>query len=165
MIPANDEKRIKEALTETIAWCSRKADSGDPQNCLRSPKLMPRFFREIDEIKSDFIAWVEKHSQEWIDFICEQRRIELKRCDPAFDFGSVDLSSGRIVSINLPKTGCGASMCASNNYFDRYDLPPWDTWFHYDGKFVYGWVPPEFRYHAEEGFYCMPHKTVEWFGD
>jgi hypothetical protein len=106
-------------------------------------------------------------AREAVSFICERRREALSQRGITVAQRS-DLGGGRVLSTNFDSDQCGAATAPSRGFFDLYDVPPWDTWFHHDyndeltsGR-VYCWVPHDLMPWAQRGLDCIPIHHMRW---
>ena len=56
----------------------------------------------------------------------------------------------------------GAAMVASNGFFDVDNIPPWDTWVCFVGRYLVSWVPPQLLELANSGIEVNPEGCILW---
>ena len=56
----------------------------------------------------------------------------------------------------------GASEVASEGFFDDYDAPPWDSWFHYQQRKLFAWIPSVLIPLAQAGIDANCVQCIEW---
>ena len=56
----------------------------------------------------------------------------------------------------------GAAMVASNGFFDVDNIPPWDTWICFVGRYLVSWVPPQHLELANSGIEVNPEGCILW---
>jgi len=128
---------VLENLAETIAWCTPRIDKMRPRDCLRTMDLTPNPL-------IDGKMWI-------VDSVSISRYRALgdpnKFSVPAKQVAK-DLAGGRLLLSGLDDSETPHVQQVSDGYFDRHQLPPWDTWVAYiyeaNTNYLVSWVPKEF---------------------
>jgi hypothetical protein len=98
--------------------CDQNWDKNNPAVCLRTPAFLPSAEDglpdcDFDTLLDDSVIWAT---------ILKRIRLSLKLATRL-------PSQGMMYSVDFRSSNSDrSSQIASNGYFDRWDLPPWDTW-------------------------------------
>ncbi|MGA9980778.1 MAG: hypothetical protein WBQ08_19315 [Candidatus Sulfotelmatobacter sp.] len=77
-----------------------------------------------------------------------------------------DLAGGRLLLHAPDDNLCdGAAQCSSKGFFDVDNIPPWDTWVCFSGKYLVSWVPPRLLELANQGVDTNPEQCILWAPD
>jgi hypothetical protein len=122
---------------------------------LRSPSLKPSI-----DIHEKF----EEPPQELAVREVIMRRSELLASQVGREELSVPAKTEGSILIYMPNETVfdGASEAGSEGFFDDYDAPPWDTWFHYHKGKLFCWVPSVLIPLAQAGIDGNPVQCIEW---
>lgn len=153
-----DLQVVKWRLAETIAWCTPRVNINDPENSLRSIELDPQA-----EIGS-FQAAMAKVATKRADLLRENNQYPSVPVEK--------LKIGRLL-LYFPdfNTVSGEVTNETDNFFDDYHIPPWDTWVsfwvaeepsHYGSNFIFCWIPPQFEDLVSAGIGVCMLGDVEW---
>lgn len=147
---------VIQSLNETIALCSKHADS---KLGYLSTRLIDFEGRKIVESES---LWRSKLQYEYIYNLISARS---KSMGQDFEY-KFDLSGGKILCSEINNSdSCGMSPPETNGYIDVDDIPGWDTWFHCykhpkEGNYILAWVPPEFVDGVQSAIECNPMECI-----
>src|SRR5262245_48074459 len=134
---------FRRSLAATIAWCADAADSPRGLDDLRSPQLRPPI--DIAE-HTDSLDLVRSAVQHVID-----HRFTHLDLDLGADIVP-DLSGGRLLAFYPQATIFdGFAAIESDGFFDRANVPPWDTWIYLVDDFLISFVPQRFIDNAQCG--------------
>ena len=153
-------------LAETVAWCSAKVNLGDPAGSLRTEQLKPPLIILDDRVHGHWNYELHDDPTSYVLDLCESRGKMLRA--QGIQTGDGATAMERILLFYPYETLCdGAAHDSSKGYFDRWNIPPWDTWFSYvklpDGRHVlYSYVPPEFLDLANRGVSVNPEQCLQW---
>ncbi len=123
----------------------------DPGTSLRTPTLRPNI---LDEVEHGFVT---SDARKWRDAI---REIWWKRRNHPAKWSN---GPGRLLTYapgaNLAD---GAAKKASHGFFDDNNMPPWDTWVHFDDGRLYAWIPPAMEALAQAGMDVNAEECIWW---
>ena len=155
-------EEFKARFAQTIFWCASRADTANPETCLRTPKLRPHLLEENRFYTVDTAVWARERSG--------GKAIREARIPPA-------LGGGKLL-IYFPNTdlACGAAEQQTDGFFDVNNVPPWDTWVSYwrdeernvdsfDNEYLIAWIPPAFVDLAHEGICVNPEACIMWLAE
>ena len=141
---------ILSRMSETIRWCTPRANLTDPRNCLRSLELLPH---ALEDGRKRVVASV-----------AFKRFLALGRPPTA---RASDLAGGRLLiyepDVNLAH---GLEEDETNGFVDHDNTPPWDTWVAYvyesDRNYLLSWIPTEFISLVSAGIRVSPEESFRW---
>jgi hypothetical protein len=152
---------------EAIAWCSERLRTNDPAGSLRTASLKPALVNIEAENQGSWNYEVNDPRGE-VARLCERRASLLGARRKPADADADLVESGRILLFRPHETLCdGAAFESSQGFFDKWNIPPWDTWIWYtrlpdDRVVLYSWVPPEFLRLAQQGVSANPEQCIRW---
>lgn len=158
--------------SEARMWCSRAVALGRSVQALRTPELCPS---DISLRGALVVGKTEKELNDIramaVENLCLQRR-RLLALRGSTVSPTLERPSGRFLSLNLDSVFFdGASAAASAGFFDKEDLPPWDTWIAYGlaqpgAPFtLLSWVPGDYAQLAEQGMRVHMAEGYSWLTD
>lgn len=128
---------FRQSLAETIAWCTARATTTDPERSLRSPALEP------DQLDARLSI---NERQERVAHLVQTRSHLLHDAGVSLLTPATNLAGGRLLLFDPDGTlSDGAAAVSSGRFFDDENIPPWDCWVLY----VTDPLTPE-QYAAEE---------------
>lgn len=158
---------IKQALADTIAWCSQKYTVFDRASYLRSLPLAPVSFDFYQE--ATFQGAMEQVSQ---------RRKQLLQAQGQ---GTASLPSPLPGKLMVVYPGLslfdGAATPETEGFLNDEYMPPWDTWVHYEPRkpgqpkgewddslepFLIAWVPQDMVDKVNRGMAVNPTECTRW---
>lgn len=172
MFPIDQEQRLlfRSRQLEAIAWCNRVLRIGDPAGSLRTASLKPSLVT-IEAANAGSWNYEVEDPRAEVDHLC-QKRASLLKAEQILPGRSTDPSeNGRILLFYPHETLCdGAAYESSKGFFDRWNIPPWDTWFWYarlpdQREVLYSWVPEEYEQLAEIGVSVNPEQCIQWLDE
>ena len=150
------------SLAQAVAWCDPRVDTSAPATCLRSHELRAA----LPESASDGGYW------QTLDVV---NRLVGLRASLVPDVTALEAPVGRLVCCDISASeASGGSRVYSDDYFDDFDVPPWDTWVSWfpdrkvvqpDNGYLIAWVPPAFCDLAQRGIDANPVECVFWADD
>jgi hypothetical protein len=158
--PKNDDpdKLFKTAEYREASHLLKEADpsSIEPlKDQLRSISLRPSSTFDHPELITGRIGIVED--------VAIRRADLLKAMGRSSDISHANLSQGRIL-LYAPDDNLsdGAAVYPSKGFFDVNNVPPWDTWVAYVGRYLVSWVPPMLEELAAAGIEVNPEECIQW---
>src|SRR5262245_17608785 len=145
---------FRRSLAATIAWCADTADSPRGLEDLRSSQLRPPI--DIGE-HTDSLDLVRSAVQHVIDH-------RFTHCAQNLGADNVcDLFGGRLLAFYPQVTIFdGFAAIESDGFFDRANVPPWDTWIYFIDDFLISFVPQRFIDNAERGLITNAEQCIVW---
>lgn len=153
----SDERKFKQRLAETIAWCSRHGSLDDPKNSLRTfSEDLPYFL--APELQVSHVASLRREKLYQDGF----RNIETL----------TDLQGGRLLFYTADWTlSTGGSQLETYGFFDAHECPPFDTWVWFVPQapkgssdvfdhYLVAWIPPVFLELVEKGIEVCPTECL-----
>lgn len=136
------ESELSQALIETKKWCIPRINRNNPDHSLRS-ELLGKIIEKFEHFSDSMSFWP---NQKEIDSVVETRRIALSD----YPLISSSVNNGRLL-LCFPdwSNHNSLSQTVSEEYLDKHDIPPWDTWLRSVNTetsdfFILAWVPDEF---------------------
>lgn len=150
------------SLAQAVAWCNPRVDPETPATSLRSHELCAA----LPESAIDGGYW------QTLDVV--NRLIGL-RATLVPHATAPQVHAGRLVCCDVSASvASGGSRLYSDEYFDDFDVPPWDTWVAWfpdrnpvqpDNGYLIAWVPPAFCDLAQRGIDANAAECVFWADD
>jgi hypothetical protein len=156
---------LRTRLDEVVQWCSDRAISLGPRECLRSDRLRPR------TLQANYADAVSR--------VAIQRRLYTRHpFTPAREREGLRAEgrTGRLLAYfpDLEPADSAAEV-DSEGFFDAFNAPPWDTWvgFFRDGRpglgaaanYLVAWVPAALLANAARGMSAHSDGVVQWLDD
>jgi hypothetical protein len=129
-----DLNMYRKRLYEAAAWCSKSDHLGPIEAPFRTNLLAPNmpFFsslRRSEPLQEQWTSYIAEldRNRVIVDRVCERRTALIENID-----NPSDVPPGRLV-LCRPSTTLedGLSQVESAGFFDKSDLPGWDTWIAY----------------------------------
>jgi hypothetical protein len=163
-------RHFGQLLAETIAWC--RSSAGAVQR-LRTQELRPWPIRESEQDPRRFYRSTLDRMYAVAE-LAARRGLLLRERGLFPDVPAEDAAGGRLLlwrptppQVTTPRPPTGAARRLSDEFFDAFDFPPWDTWVSWEGRVQGGealvsWVPPEWRLRAEAAWSERGRPGIEW---
>lgn len=145
---------FRHSLAATVAWCTKPSRPPALSARLRTPNLQPpiHIVRETNSLNR-----VHAAVQHVVD--CRSKQIVV-------DHSAVALSGGRLLAFFPQHTiSDGFAAEESDEFFDRDNVPPWDTWVYFVDDFVISFVPSQFLTNAEFGLLTNVEECIIWLSN
>jgi hypothetical protein len=147
---------LRQALADTVAWCSTRAVLADPQSSLRGEPFGSRSTCVIDTA-----------------FVLEVARWRSGRAESQPTVGE---PGGRLLAYFPDLNLCdGAAEAESSGYLDVENCPPWETWVALledtstqdsgRRRVLISWVPSVFIPLASAGIRVNPEECIVWLDE
>jgi hypothetical protein len=157
---------FRSRLTETIAWCSKRASATDPKSSLRTPGLLPQNVVERGGLSECRAASV---FAEVVEAVTVERSKRLREPLHRPRAPANDMAGGSVLLV-MPDWSLDycISEYVSDGFFDADDFPPWDTWVWYGDEaadeehYLLCWVPPALLECANRGAEVSPEPWIFW---
>jgi hypothetical protein len=155
-------EEFKRRLAQTIFWCAPRANTMNPESCLRTPALRPPLLAQ-----NRFYT---------VDTVVNARELS---AGAAIRNARIpdELGGGRLL-VYFPESDlfCGAAADQTDGFFDVNNVPPWDTWVTYwqdqepnpdsfVSEYLIAWVPPSLIELANEGINVNPEQCIMWLAE
>ena len=145
-------------IADVVAWCRNLMARSDVNASLRTDAIKPRLLHNgCDDAVCDVGS-----SRHW--------QIRVTTDQPRLDFP--DLEGGRLLTYFPDADLCdGAAELETDNFFDVFNCPPWDTWvgFFNDnlgdasyGRYLLAYVPEQLVPLVESGILVNPEECIMW---
>lgn len=148
---SNSREELLVRLSETIQWCSSRANVSAPATCLRSPELFPNP--------------LAGSPAEVVRSVAGARNWALDRPNLA---PAVDLAGGHLLAFAPSESlfdGCAEK--ETGGFLNTENSPPWDTWIgvirEITGReYLLSWIPPAFVELVSLGIEVNPEECIWW---
>ncbi len=155
MLPEDSEERalFDSRVHEAARWCAPRALIDDPAGSLRTNLLKPSLVILEDQNQGRWNFDVGGPVSE-ITELC-RKRAEMIGAGPLVSDRFELVPSGRLLMFYPYESLCdGAARQSSGGFFDKWNIPPWDTWVWYtrlpdDGEVLYSWIPSLLKLHQK----------------